>query len=283
MISEYPYNFHTHSTFCDGIEPPESYVTEAIRQGFKALGFSGHAPVPFDNQYTTPPGRLDEYCETIRNLQERYSDKIIIYLALEADYIPGITWDFGYFTDRCHLDYIIGSVHLVTGTEPDKYWMIDGILRESYDEGLKECFGNDIRKAVTAYYDQIAEMVTTQRPAIVGHFDKIKMWNQNRFFSGNEPWHRQSVTKTLKTIKDGGCIVEVNTRGLYRHSTDEPFPGTDILKEIHRMGIPITLNSDAHSPQELSGSFNEALDLLRNIGFDHLLVLYEGKWKKHSL
>jgi histidinol-phosphatase (PHP family) len=283
MITEYPYNFHTHTTFCDGKEPPENFVREAVQQGFKVLGFSGHAPVPFDNEFTTPPDKLDDYCRTIRNLKEHYKDEIEIFLALEADYIPGITWDFGYFTDRCHLDYIIGSVHLVTSNEPDKYWMIDGILRKSYDEGLKECFGNDIRKAVTTYYDQIAEMVATQRPTIVGHFDKIKMWNQNRFFSEDEPWYMQSVADALKVIKNKGCIVEVNTRGLYRHYNAEPFPGTAILKEIHQMGIPITLNSDAHSPQELSGSFDEALDLLRNIGFDYLFVLHEGKWKKHSL
>jgi histidinol-phosphatase (PHP family) len=282
-MSVYPYNFHTHTTFCDGKEPPENFVMEAIKQDFKALGFSGHAPVPFANQFTTPPEKLDEYCAVIRNLKEQYRDKIDIYLALEADYIPGVTWDFSSFNDRCQLDYIIGSVHMVTGDHRDKYWMIDGILRDSYDEGLKECFDGDIRKGVEAYYNQTAEMVSTQQPTIIGHFDKIKMWNQNRYFTGEEPWYRQAVTGALEVIKEKGCIVEVNTRGLYKHTTGEPFPGAAILEEIHRMAIPVTLNADAHRPQEISGSFNEALDLLQTIGFDHLRVFHKGAWEKHLL
>jgi len=47
--------------------------------------------------------------------------------------------------------------------------VIDGPDITIYDNGLKEIFSGDARKAVTAYYRQIQEMIVTQKPDIVGH------------------------------------------------------------------------------------------------------------------
>ena len=38
------FNYHTHTTFCDGKSTPEEIVLEAIRLGMDTIGFSGHAP-----------------------------------------------------------------------------------------------------------------------------------------------------------------------------------------------------------------------------------------------
>jgi histidinol-phosphatase (PHP family) len=55
------------------------------------------------------------------------------------------------------------------------------------------------------------------------------------------------------------------------------------LKKIHRLNIPITLSSDAHRPEELSGHFTQAIGILKEIGFRHLM-LFNGKgWVAESL
>jgi histidinol-phosphatase (PHP family) len=280
-MSNYKFNFHTHTTFCDGKEPPETFVVEAIHQGFDTIGFSGHAPVPFENPYCIPIDKLDDFCQTIRNLKEKYKSQINILLALEADYIPGVTWDFDYFREKCKLDYIIGSIHVVTNQKG--HWIIDGMKQESYDKGLETCFDMDIKAAVTAYYEQVNNMVITQHPSIIGHLDKVKMYNHNRFFTEDEQWYKELVIKSLMVIKEKGGIVEVNTRSMYKNGLNEPYPGVDILKEILKLGIPITINSDAHRPSELSGSFDEAILLLKNIGFRSLQVLRDSKWQKQAI
>ncbi len=66
------------------------------------------------------------YCTTIRNLQEKYKDRISIRLALEIDFIEGITRDFEEFKQTCRLDYTIGSVHLVKNGNHNGLWFIDG-------------------------------------------------------------------------------------------------------------------------------------------------------------
>ena len=70
------YNFHTHTNFCDGADEPENYVISAISKNIAALGFSGHAPVPFDNTWSTKQDKIDEYFNTIDYLKNKYKHQI---------------------------------------------------------------------------------------------------------------------------------------------------------------------------------------------------------------
>ncbi|MEI6823586.1 MAG: histidinol-phosphatase [Bacteroidota bacterium] len=265
------FNFHTHTKYCDGSSNPEEYVIEAIRLGFESLGFSGHAPVSFENGYAIKEEDLQQYCTSILELKNRYKE-INIYLALEADYIRNLTKSFNAFKRECGLDYIIGSVHLVSNPNVKGLWFIDGSNIDTFDNGLRYVFNEDIRKAVGAFYHQTNEMITNQHPDIIGHFDKVKMNNKGRYFSVEEKWYNDLVNESLDVIKESGCIMEVNTRGLYKKRSDELFPSATILKRIHKMNIPITLSSDAHKPTELALCFDDTLELLQEIGFKTLMV-----------
>jgi histidinol-phosphatase (PHP family) len=277
------FNLHTHSIFCDGKSYPEAYAKEALRLGFHTLGFSSHAPVPFTNNFSIRDDLLQEYAGAVCALKKQYAGQINILLGLEIDYIPGITRDFGFYTHALGLEYTIGGIHLVRKPGDDNLWFIDGPWQETWDEGLEKIFHGDIKEAVSTYYEQLNGMVMTQKPSIVAHLDKIKMHNRKRYFSGDESWYRDLVEKSLRLIAEKGCIIEVNTRGLYKKRCDELYPGTDILKQIKQMGIPVTLSSDAHRPEELAGYMTEAIDTLREIGFTHLSYFGEGGWRTQEM
>jgi histidinol-phosphatase (PHP family) len=270
------FNFHTHTHYCDGSSEPEDYVKRAIQLGFTSLGFSGHAPIPFKNEFAIKEEELQNYCESIRSLKTKYADEINIFLALEIDYIPGFTKDFSAFITECNLDYTIGSVHLVVNPENNIRWFIDGGNIDTYDNGLRLAFNNDIKTAVKAYYHQINKMIITQKPNIIGHFDKIKMNNKNRYFIQDEKWYLDLVMESLEIIKAQHSIVEVNTRGLYKKRTDELFPSLSILKEILRLNIPITISVDAHKPEELDLFFHETAEQLKEIGYEAVMA-FDGK------
>jgi histidinol-phosphatase (PHP family) len=275
-----PFNLHTHSRFSDGSSEPHDYVEEAIRQGFDTLGFSDHSPVPFENTFAIREEELAEYGETIRNLRDRFSASgITILLALETDFIPGITRSFEDLHHQLSLDYTIGSVHLVRNSDPSRLWFIDGPDISIYDRGLEEVFGGDIRKAVTAYYRQIQEMVSVHRPDIIGHLDKVKMYNRGRYFSEEDAWYTALVDETLDLIEQNGCVVEVNTRGIYKKRSDTLFPGPAILEKLLRRGIPVTISSDAHKPHELSLGFDEAKTLLAGMGFMEIMNRTPSGWE----
>ena len=277
------FNLHTHTRFCDGKAEPEAYVKEAVRLGFHTLGFSGHAPVPFENKFAIQDDKaLLSYCHEVIALKKDYREQVRVLLALECDFIPGISRDFEEFRTACDLDYVIGGVHLVRNLEDTDrgLWFIDGPDQERYDRGLEEVFAGNPRKGVEAYFNQLMEMVATQQPDIVAHLDKIKMHNRERHFSEQEKWYRDLVWKTLKFIAaQNKAVVEVNTRGVYKKRSDTFFPGPWILEQVHHLGIPVTLSSDAHEPHELDGNYAEALQLMHDIGFREV-VCFEGKEKK---
>jgi histidinol-phosphatase (PHP family) len=276
-------NYHTHSHFCDGQEAPETYVQKAIAQGFYALGFSGHAPVLFANQFSIPDSKLLEYCSEIERLKTKYASQIHLYQALEADFIPMQSYDFDFFRLNHQLDYIIGSIHLVAHPHSNQLWFIDGGEQAAWDKGLAEVFGGDIRQAVTAFYQQTNRMIETQTPEIIGHLDKIKMHNKNRLFTQQEDWYQNLVLETLSFIKEKNLVLEINTRGLYKGRSDELFPSIPIVKIADKMGIPLMLNTDAHHPNELTGFYFETKELLKMSGIKELWHFSLAGWFSSTL
>lgn len=275
-------NYHTHSRFSDGSAEPVEYIEEAIRQGFSSLGFSEHSALPFENTFALKNGSEQAYVTEILRLRELYKDRIQVMLALEADYIPGISSGFQEQKAALGLDYVIGSVHLVKNPGGE-LWFIDGPKRETYDKGLNKLFGSDIRKGVTAYWHQINQMLQEEKFEIIGHLDKIKMHNQDRWFSEDEPWYTYLVNETIELIEEKGVIVEVNTRGIYKDRSKSLFPGEAILRRLSERNIPVILSSDAHHPSEISMYFDEALHAMKSCGLKTIRVFEEGKWQEQMI
>lgn len=260
------YCYHSHSHYDDGKLAMEDFVLAAIEEGLDAFGFSGHSPLPNDNEWSIKQRDLPEYIAEGKRLKEQYKHQIRLHLGLEIDFIPGLSDDFSVFVKDIPLDYCIGSVHLVKNMENGGIWFIDG-PEEGYFEGLKQVFKGDIRKAVTAYFEQSIRMIHTQRPDIIGHLDKVKMYNREKLFKTSETWYLDLVLRLLDVVKQHGTIVEVNTRGVYTGKTDEYFPSTLILEKCFEMDIPVMVNSDAHHPDQISKLVTEANTILRSIGY----------------
>jgi len=272
-------NYHTHTFFSDGKRTPKDYCFKAMELGFHSLGFSDHAPVLFPNKFSIDPNEFENYINALEKVRTEFAEDLKVYISIEADYIPGYTHPFDYFREKAKLDYIIGSIHLVYQQQKEKVWFIDGGEQKVWDEGLKEVFDGDIKKGVTAFYEQTMEMIETQKPEVVGHLDKIKMHNKNRFFNQTDAWYKNMVEETLLTIKNNNAVLEVNTRGLYKGRCVELFPSKDILLKAQKIGIPIMLSSDAHHPDELNGKFETAIMFLQKIGIGELYEFHSGNWK----
>jgi histidinol-phosphatase (PHP family) len=275
-------NYHTHSRHCDGVKAPEEYIKEAIARGFDSLGFSAHAPLPFENTWSIRPGMLDQYCVDIRHQQKKYSRDLNVLLGLEIDYIPGISKPFAEWRKECGLDYIIGGVHLVKRPGNKELWFIDG-GPQGYDTGLKDLFDMNIQVAVETYFGQLWEMLRIETLDIVAHCDKIKMNNRERYFSTNDKWYKELLVATAEVIAHAGCIAEVNTRGIYKKRCEETYPSEYLLKEFLKLKVPVTISTDAHHPTEISLQIPETVELLRKIGFKETMVFHQGAWQARPL
>lgn len=271
------YNYHTHSIFSDGKSKMEEIVDEAVRQGLTAIGFSDHSPVPFESDVAIRNEELNNYVKNIRELKDKYQGKINVYCSMEMDYIPGLTKNFKKTQEELGLDYLIGSIHLV-GNDADRLWFIDGSNYETFDEGLNNYFGGDIRKAVRDFFYQSNEMIEKESFDIIGHFDKIKMHNRERFFREDEKWYRDYLMETLSLIKEKSLIVEINTRGIYKKRYKGFYPSDWLFPTMKAMNIPVIISSDAHVYNEISLCFDEAREALKVAGYNSMMMFKGGIW-----
>jgi histidinol-phosphatase (PHP family) len=267
-------NFHTHSKYCDGKGELRDIVAQ-VSKDVVSLGFSSHAPVPFDCAWCMKKEKLEAYLLDITALKKIRSGPEI-YGSLEVDFIPGVISPSD-FEDR--LDYTIGSIHFIDQFPDGRQWEIDG-LHAKFLEGLEKIFRNNAREAFIRYFELTREMIITSTPTIAGHIDKMKIQNPgNKFFEESESWYRDEVIKTLDVIADAGTILEVNTRGLYQKKSATPYPSPWILELALQKNIPVTLSSDAHHPDDIVNQFEACSMLLLSLGFKELTVLIDGAWQ----
>lgn len=268
-------NYHTHTDFCDGQASPETIVQEAIQRGFAILGFSGHCCYPFAEDWHIQASRLGEYMQEIRRLQETYKDSIEILLGFEADYLPPITRPSHPWYKSQGLDYTIGSLHYVI--TPQGISTIDGPVEEVV-KGIETLFSGNGRKFVENYYGLLREMIQEGGFDILGHLDCIRKRNALlHFFDESAPWYKAEIQETAKTIIQKGVIVEINTGGMFRKATQTPYPAFDILSLLCVRGVPVTVTSDAHSPQGLDFAFEETYRYAFQAGYRELVYLTREK------
>ncbi|MRT94124.1 histidinol-phosphatase [Ancylomarina sp. 16SWW S1-10-2] len=276
------YSYHTHTSYCDGKAKAEAFIQRGIDLQMKAIGFSSHAPFPLDVSWNMVENQLMNYVDEIKFLSTKYQNEIDVYLSLEIDYIPEFTKSFAHMKEVCALDYTIGSVHLIKSPIKNEFVFLDG-PDTNYSHGLECLYQGDIKQMVTAYYHQVNEMILQEKPDIIGHIDKVKMNNKGRYFSEDEKWYQNLLLETIDIIKGTECIVEINTRGLYTKKSKSFFPELNFAKECKKNKIPMTISTDAHHPDELLSYFNEAVEMLKESGYDSVRIYDKGVWKNAAI
>ena len=268
-------NYHSHSHYCDGSGSPEEQVLGAIEQGVKAFGFSTHSPVPFESGWNMKAERLNEYLKETQSLKEKYTRQIELYIGLEVDYIPNGCGP-NLFKDL--LDFTIGSIHFLDNDAQGKPLEIDGSTT-GFMNGLATMYDYNIQTMLEKYYAYFRKMVAEDKPDIVGHLDKIKIHNTNNaLYNEKDAWYVDAVQATLEAIAKAGCIVEVNTRGVYKRNLTT-YPSLQILKQMKALDIPVVINSDSHHPTEITAKYAETAEMLLKIGYKTVRVLLNGQWR----
>jgi histidinol-phosphatase (PHP family) len=258
-------------------------VLSAIENNFDSLGISSHGPINDKTDWNIKQDKVEEYIEEINRLKKKYKDKIEIFLGMELDYIP----DIG-FTDLClslmkRLDYYIGSVHYLGTYKNGIMWTVDYNIEELLT-GIDESFEGNIRKAVETYYETISEMAERYQPPIIGHLDLFNKNNKdNILFDERENWYVLAVKKCLNVIKNTSSVIEINTGGIARNNNKEQYPSALILKMMKERNIPVMVNSDAHTADNIACKFNDMYKLANDIGFEHFAYLTKNGWEKQKI
>ena len=247
-------NFHTHTTWCDGRDSPETVVRAAIEKGLDTVGFSSHVSFPEDSPTVLDPAKGLEYAMDIRCLQCKYADLIRIYLGVEADYIPGVTTPEKSRYVNLNLDYMIGSVHYVV-TEDGGRVPVDHSPHE-LAEGVARHFGGSAEKFVRCYFQQQRNMVSRFDFDVVGHLDLVRKFNQRHpYFDETADWYREELSETADAVAASGKIVEVNTGAIARGWLDDAYPSIFFRQLLRMRGVKFILSSDAHAAETIDFAF----------------------------
>lgn len=269
-------NCHTHTNYCDGKSTAREMIESAIEKSFTTLGFSGHVPMNFPNEWAMTQEKLDKYYEEINSLKEEYADRIDILcgIELDADYELDKSYDF---------DYILSSVHQIHGK--DKIYAID-LSPEELTECVNKEFGGSWNKMAEEYYRNLAEFVVREKTDVIGHYDLITKFNKGFvLFDENDAEYRNIALKWLDYIIDNkpDAVFEINTGAMFRCGNDTPYPAPFILGRIGERGARVTVSGDAHCPDALDFMFDEAKQYCKKCGIESVLHLTKDGFKEEKI
>jgi len=262
-------DYHTHTALCKhGEGSLEEYVRKAIDRGLDEIGCSEHIPMPdkFDEVH-----RMDleqyysEYAPEVSRLREKYKNDIRVLRGIEADFFPGTEdWVRGFLKENS-FDYVIGSVHFLGK------WGIDNPVFVHHYEA------KDINATYEAYFGAIRGSAQSGLFDIIAHCDLVKKF-------GHRPTRDMTeiLRETMKVIAQHGLCLEINTSGL-RKPVQEIYPDESILALAKEFRIPLTLGSDAHSPDDVGRDFDKAIELIDRYGDGSITVFEQRNRRRVSV
>jgi histidinol-phosphatase (PHP family) len=253
-------DYHIHTARCGHARGEmAAYVERAIQAGLPEMGFSDHIFLYWlpsdqrDPELAMPEDQFDAYVEDVLRLRRAYPD-IQIRLAVEADFIVDQESTLKGILDRYPWDYVLGSVHFI-----GDWGMDDGRYLSRYDEWdidelYEHYFGLVIRAAESGHFDTMA------------HLDLVKKFGHRA---------RKELTdlygRVARRLAAAGVAIEVNTAGL-RKPVGELYPHLDLLTACRKAGVPATLGSDAHAPEEVARDLPLAIEHLHAAGYERILA-----------
>jgi histidinol-phosphatase (PHP family) len=88
--------------------------------------------------------------------------------------------------------------------------------------------------------------------------------------------------ETADAIEAAGVCVEVSAAGLHK-PVGELYPDPPLLEACHARGVPITLASDAHEPQNVGRDIARAVEHARAAGYETVTVFDQRRRRQEPL
>src|SRR3954463_5219978 len=243
----------------------ERYQEVAADRGVGALGVSEHVhrfrqalevwQHPFWRENATDD--LDAYCEFVR-------EDTSLALGIEADFIAGREDRMANLLEARDWDYVLGSVHFLRDAAVDMAGEWDVWRSGDPEEVWKR------------YFEHLGEAARSGLFDVLSHPDLVKVWGSGRPGPGGDL--RRFYDLAMDGIAESDVAIEVSTAGL-RKPVGEIYPARPFLEMCLEAGRPVTLSSDAHEPNDLAYRYEEAVQMLQEMGVTEIAV-YERRQRR---
>jgi len=255
--------------FCNhALDSLEGIVQAYIRKGFAWVGLTEHAPpvtdafmYPDEREAGLDAGRLYErfaaYIKTARELKARFAGTLDIYVGFETELTSGALLFTRRLLETFQPDYIVGSLHHVDDISFD-------FSREHYHRAVASLGGHD--NLYCRYFDQQHELIETLNPAVIGHFDLIRIYDEHYQTRLVKPEIADRIDRNLTLIADRGLILDFNLAALAKNM-DEPYISAKILEKAREKGIAVVPGDDSHSVDSVGRHLDAGIKILTGMGF----------------
>jgi len=242
---------------------PQDYITQGRTEGVGVFGFSDHAyifheakKINFNSwQEERRKYHIREYLSILDGLKKK-QNQIETLIGLEIDYKIGKEEDIREFIidlERAHaFDFFTGSVH----------WLGEWGFDLDAQEYEKEIRLRGAEKAFRQYFEIIEAMIKSQLFEVLGHIDLIKIF-------GAKSEKKGYIKEIAALLAKYDQAIEINTNGKNK-IINELYPEKEFVAECCRKNVDITLGSDAHDPGRTGEYFNEAVSMLREVGYKRI-------------
>jgi histidinol-phosphatase (PHP family) len=223
-------NYHTHTVRCNHATGTErEYIEEAIKHGFKILGFSDHVPQPYpeglSSRIRMKMEDIGEYRQTLLNLREEYKDKIKILIGFEVEYTVQYFPKLIEALRENSIDYIIQGQHYA----PDEF--------NGFYAGMPTTSEQDLRD----YVDLTIQGMQTGLFTYLAHPDLIN-------FHGDDAVYRKYMQKIVESALQLDIPLEVNMLGFVEKRN---YPCDRFFSMASEMGAKFIIGCDSHKPTAL--------------------------------
>lgn len=229
----------------------EPFVETAAERRVDEIGFTEHV---YYFRQTRPLWELPYQIERCVYDLDAYVDAVVeaklrglpVKLGLEVDYAGGRQDELAAILEPYPWDYLLGSVHWIDGLAVDS----------SPDAGVWAEW--PVEEVWRRYFEALAELAASGHVDVLAHPDLPKIF-------GRRP-------ERIEYPPLAGVALEISTNGRYK-PVGELYPDLELL---HAAGLPVTLASDAHVPENVGRDFELALELARAAGYETVTV-FEGR------
>ena len=267
MELRFPYNYHTHSTYCDGHDSLETMAAAACEMGMKGLGFTGHLYDRRAAYWSMSEEGVLPYKKDIAALKEQYRGRMEILCGCEAD-----LWTTD---DLSGYELVIASVHCFK--EGDTFTMVDQKPQDLFDLADRLA-GGDMYQLARLFYEMEASIPQRfKKVDIIGHLDYLTKFNKaNALLDETDPRYIRAYNDALDALMPLDSVFEVNVSSFYRKRLDRFYPSDAILRAIFERGGRITITGDCHETSNLCLAYDPAIDLVKSIGFKSAVIFTEN-------
>ncbi len=276
-MGDYHVHLHDHGPY-SGTGPPlgeyppgyiESYVEHAAANGVTEVGFTEHLyrcveASPILGDFWEDEPRSDLAVETATMVIEDRTLSIEAYVAavvdakdrglpvklgLEVDFFPETFDSVMGFLAPYPWDFLIGAVHWVGG------WSVD------YGVSAHEFERRGVRRAYEDYFDLKTQLAGSGLVDVLAHVDVVKRY-------GHVPATPPTdlYADVVAAAVASGTAVELSSAGLHK-PIGETYPSPPFLEMFRQAGVPITLASDAHAPQECGRDSDLLIQQAKRVGY----------------